>query len=105
MAVLATGRDQRNNLSIYRLIEQRPEFNSSLLIRHLHRCRGEQNYVALTLHLNHLAMVLYATNRLAEADPLYHRALAIDEVSYGPQHPNVAPVLNNLAELLRATAS
>ena len=31
------------------------------------------------------------------------RALAIDEASYGPDHPNVARDLNNLALLLRAT--
>ncbi|MGA8347256.1 MAG: tetratricopeptide repeat protein, partial [Isosphaeraceae bacterium] len=44
---------------------------------------------------------LRATNRLAEAEPLYRRALAIDERSYGPDHPTVA--LNNLAVLLQAT--
>jgi hypothetical protein len=44
-----------------------------------------------------------ATNRLSEAEPLYRRALAIDEKSFGPDHPNVARDLNNLAELLRAT--
>jgi tetratricopeptide (TPR) repeat protein len=31
------------------------------------------------------------------------RALAITEASYGPDHPNVATSLNNLAGLLRAT--
>jgi hypothetical protein len=31
------------------------------------------------------------------------RALAIDEASYGPNHPNVAIRLNNLALLLQAT--
>ena len=31
------------------------------------------------------------------------RALAIDEASHGPDHPNVAIRLNNLASLLRAT--
>ena len=31
------------------------------------------------------------------------RALAIDEKSYGPEHPNVATDLNNLALLLQAT--
>ena len=31
------------------------------------------------------------------------RALAIDEASYGPDHPNVAIGLNNLAQLLQAT--
>jgi hypothetical protein len=31
------------------------------------------------------------------------RALAIDEASYGPDHPNVARDLSNLAQLLQAT--
>ena len=31
------------------------------------------------------------------------RALAITEASYGPEHPNVAIRLNNLAQLLQAT--
>ena len=48
-------------------------------------------------------MLLQATNRLAEAEPLMRRALAIDEKSFGPDHPNVASDLNNLALLLQAT--
>jgi hypothetical protein len=47
--------------------------------------------------------LLQATNRLAEAEPLMRRALAIDEASYGENHPNVATRLNNLAQLLQAT--
>jgi tetratricopeptide (TPR) repeat protein len=43
------------------------------------------------------------TNRLAEAEPLYRRALAIDEKSLGPHHPSVARDLNNLALLLKDT--
>ena len=37
--------------------------------------------------LNNLAQLLQATNRLAEAEPLMRRALAIDEQSYGKDHP------------------
>ena len=40
---------------------------------------------------------------LAEAEPLYRRALAIGEHGYGPDHPTVAVRLNNLALLLEAT--
>jgi tetratricopeptide (TPR) repeat protein len=53
--------------------------------------------------LNNLAELLCFTNRLAEAEPLYRRALAIDEQSYEAEHPKVAIRLNNLAELLRTT--
>ena len=51
--------------------------------------------------LNNLAMLFQDTNRLAEAEPLMRRALAIDEQSFGPGHPKVATDLNNLAALLQ----
>ena len=54
----------------------------------------------MAIRLNNLAGLLRATNRLAEAEPLYRRALAIDEKSFGPEHPDVARDLNNLAALL-----
>jgi hypothetical protein len=53
--------------------------------------------------LSNLALLLQATNRLGDAEPLMRRALAIDEASYGSEHPNVARDLNNLASLLQAT--
>ena len=49
--------------------------------------------------LNNLAQLLQATNRLAEAEPLMKRALAIDEKALGPEHPNVAAALNIMAVL------
>ena len=53
--------------------------------------------------LNNLAQLLQATHRLAEAEPLVRRALAIDAASYGAEHPSVAIRLNNLVLLLHAT--
>jgi hypothetical protein len=47
--------------------------------------------------------LLRVTNRFTEAEPLYRRALAINEASHGPDHPDIAIVLNNLALLLHAT--
>ncbi len=52
---------------------------------------------------NNLATLLRATNRMADAEPLYRRALVIHEQSYGPEEPGVAAHLNNLALLLKAT--
>jgi tetratricopeptide (TPR) repeat protein len=51
------------------------------------------------------ALALWLNNRAehGEAEPLYRRALAVDEKSFGPGHPNVAVRLNNLAGLLSAT--
>jgi tetratricopeptide (TPR) repeat protein len=54
-------------------------------------------------HLNNIASVLVDTNRLAEAEPLYRRALAIDEGSLGPDDPAVSIHLSNLAGLLQNT--
>jgi len=54
--------------------------------------------------LNHLALLLQATNRVSEAEPLFRRALAINERNLGSQHPAVAVRLTNLAMLLQATS-
>jgi tetratricopeptide (TPR) repeat protein len=45
---------------------------------------------------------LRARARLNDALPLFERALAITEATYGPDHPNVGATLNNLAGALRA---
>ena len=44
----------------------------------------------------------YFQARFNLAEPLMWRALRIDEKNYGPDHPNVARDLNNLAQLLHA---
>jgi hypothetical protein len=46
---------------------------------------------------------MQATDRLGEAEPLMRQALAIWEKSLGPDHPDVAIGLNNLANLLKDT--
>jgi tetratricopeptide (TPR) repeat protein len=53
--------------------------------------------------MNQLGVLFNTQARYAEAEPLYRLALAIDEKSLGPDHPEVATRLNNLAELLRDT--
>ena len=53
--------------------------------------------------MNQLGLYREARGQFRAAEPLYRRALAIDEQSYGPDHPTVATRLNNLALLLRAT--
>jgi tetratricopeptide (TPR) repeat protein len=50
-----------------------------------------------------LGGLLYARAMHGQAEPLMRRALAISEASYGPDHPDVATDLNNLAGLLLAT--
>ena len=62
-----------------------------------------KNDSLLSWALNDHAHLLYTTNHRAEAEPLMRRALAIDEASFGKDHPDVARDLNNLAGLLQAT--
>jgi tetratricopeptide (TPR) repeat protein len=50
---------------------------------------------------NNLGVLFRAKARFAEAESLYRRVLAIDEVNHGPDHPNVATGLNNLGLLLQ----
>jgi hypothetical protein len=42
-----------------------------------------------------------AEHRYAEAESLYRRALAIEEKTLGPDHPDLSPTLSNYAVLLR----
>jgi tetratricopeptide (TPR) repeat protein len=53
--------------------------------------------------LNNLSLLLQATNRLAEAEPLLRRTLTLFERSNGTEYPEVALLLNNLAQLLQTT--
>ena len=52
---------------------------------------------------NELAFFLHAAALQVQAEPLMRRALAIDEQSFGKEHPSVAIGLNNLAQLLQDT--
>lgn len=56
-----------------------------------------------TRYLNDAGEMAYTMAHYAEAEPLIRRAMAIDEDSYGKNHPSVARDLNNLAQLLKAT--
>jgi tetratricopeptide (TPR) repeat protein len=53
--------------------------------------------------MNELGLFLKSRAEWSEAEPLYRRALQIDEKSFGNEHPRVAVDLNNLAQLLKAT--
>ncbi len=56
----------------------------------------------VAIRLNNLAQLLADTNRLAEAEPLMRRALAIFTASLGPDHQSTQTVARNLAALLAA---
>ena len=61
----------------------------------------DQDYLAE--FLNSVAYYLDDQAQFAEAEPLYKRALKIDEAFLGKDHPDVARDLNNLASLYQAT--
>jgi hypothetical protein len=46
---------------------------------------------------------MHQSERPEEAKAHYERSLAILESSLGSQHPELAPVLNNFAQLIRET--
>ena len=50
----------------------------------------------------HLALQPGARHQYADAEPLYKRSLAIREKALGPEHPDVATSLNNLADIHKA---
>jgi tetratricopeptide (TPR) repeat protein len=56
-----------------------------------------------SLLLNQTAINYVSRAAYPEAEPLYRRALAIDEAGLGADHPSVAIDLNNLAQLLQDT--
>ena len=53
--------------------------------------------------MNQLGLLLKTKALHSDAEPLYRRALAINENSLGLDHPTVASCLNNLAQLLKTT--
>jgi len=56
-----------------------------------------------SLIMNEMAAIYFENAKYEEAEPLIQRALAIDEKSFGKDHPKVARDLNNLAQLYQAT--
>jgi tetratricopeptide (TPR) repeat protein len=62
----------------------------------------EQTALAEATRLIHEAIALYRAGKFAQAEPLFRQVLAIAEKALGPEHPNVATSLNNLAGLYDA---
>jgi tetratricopeptide (TPR) repeat protein len=71
---------------------------------HLDSAAGQPNSQAMTVGsalLGQAGFYLWTQARHTDAKALEERALAIDEATYGPDHPNVATRLNNLALTVR----
>ena len=86
-------------VELARWSEAEPELRTALKEATELNLEGLQSWA-----MNELAQLLNAINRPAEAEPLMRSALAIDEQSFGTEHPRVAIELNNLAKLLQETA-
>jgi tetratricopeptide (TPR) repeat protein len=69
----------------------------------IQRAEEEGIRALATVLMNELGVLLSAKGLHAEAEPLVKQALAIDEASFGPDHPTVSVRLNNLGQLLKAT--
>ena len=87
-----------------------PAFDQTRVPRIIQVPSGAANSVVLISIENHgldhpqvasapldLALNLNEQAKNGEAEPLYHRALAIREKVHGPDHPEVAIVIDNLA--------
>ncbi len=57
----------------------------------------------MALALNNLGLLYYSQGKYAEAEPLFKRALAIEEKALGPDHPDLATTLENMADLYKKT--
>jgi CHAT domain-containing protein len=66
---------------------------------------AQEGDLAEAQRLNGQVFQYYATGRYQQAIPLAQRALAIREKALGPEHPDTAAALNNLAALYRATGA
>ncbi len=64
---------------------------------------GQPETQGLAVVANQLAQLMSTAACFASAEPLMRRVLAIDEQSFGDQHPNVTTALTNLAALLKIT--
>ncbi len=53
--------------------------------------------------LNNLALFYNSQGQYAQAEPLFKRSLAIMEEAFGPDHPDVAASLENMAALYLKT--
>jgi outer membrane protein assembly factor BamD (BamD/ComL family) len=65
-----------------------------LLLVATHACSTAQD-VQSPENLNKEAQGYYNQGKYAEAETLFKRALALRENSLGPEHPEVATILNN----------
>ena len=53
---------------------------------------------------NNLALLYFLQGKYAKAEPLFTRALAINEQALGKEHPAVARALKNYVALLKKTS-
>src|SRR6516165_1129016 len=66
---------------------------------------AQEGDLAEALRLNGQVLQYRATGRYLQAIPLAQRALAIYEQALGPEHPDTAGSLNNLAALYQSTGA
>ena len=79
-----------------------PASNSSGFTRQFSQVRAlGPDHPAVATDLNNLAVLYIAQGDTTKAEPLYQRALAIDEKALGSKHPSLATDLKNYAVLLR----
>ena len=76
-----------------------------LALSELSTAGAQEGDIAEARRLTGQVVQYYATGRYQEAIPLAQRALAITEKARGPEHPDTAVSLNNLAMLYQAISA
>src|SRR5260370_28922338 len=76
-----------------------------LLNEGMYSMRGQGGDLTEAQRLNEQFLQHYKTGQYQQAIPLAQRELAICEKALGPEHPETAVVLNNLAEAYHATGA
>jgi tetratricopeptide (TPR) repeat protein len=74
------------------------------LLAHADELSLFQTTISARRLMTYLSVLLLAKGLYAESEPLMRRVLADDEVAHGPDDPEVAGDLNNLAMLLKETS-
>ncbi|MEK6260372.1 MAG: tetratricopeptide repeat protein, partial [Planctomycetota bacterium] len=88
---------------LYAEADYRGEIGVAARAERLFTAQIPPNLPGIAAALNCQGVTLHTLGRHRESEPLLRRSLALDEQSYGAEHPEVARALNNLAGLLQDT--
>ncbi|HEX6863086.1 MAG TPA: tetratricopeptide repeat protein, partial [Thermoanaerobaculia bacterium] len=90
-----------NALALVLMEGRRFQEAEMLLLRALALDEEAENQSSITVTLHNLALLLQATGRTAEAEPVIRRSLEVSKAFYGEDHPRTARKIQILAGIVR----